>query len=567
MSQMSVMSAPAPFMRDPEKAYSKAKHLRWMEEDEYSESDSDTSSEESTEDSSSSSASSSLASSYTSGSHSKTGSSSGGSGSSSISKVLSSSRLSGKRSSVSAGSSSSASSTSSASSSAPSTAASSSSSTAVSSSSRSISVSGGGAEQPKQKLRGQDVFRIEEEAVTGIMGALKRWRIKKAAKRRHATLIRYEEEEIKEIEKAELKAIERDKEKIRIERARLIEDISHRRQVEFFDRIKRQDVARYEAEVSERVRQTTQTKVVMGLIEEWGLEADKRRADRDAQAVIDDNNRRGAAAGVKYAARLAGENAGLEAQRAQDEADTQEVLAIMRRAGTIAGVNPPKKVEEDPQKETNRHIELYNRPEEETRGAQRDRKFSFFTIDLKKYKNGESMKGHKIGLEGAVFLSEQLRIGVCPRLKKLDLGWCEIRKPGCDRIIDAFGKLGNTSLVEILDLRMNHMPASSVKRLVKHMRTSDTLRKLKELDLRQNVIGDEGGGALAHTILAGTIPQLRRLNVSSNQMTDLGVSALFKAFNAETISCPKIQNVNCRDNVVSPAVLKSFDPCPVYFQV
>jgi hypothetical protein len=165
-------------------------------------------------------------------------------------------------------------------------------------------------------------------------------------------LIHFEEEEVLELEKNELAKIERDKERIRSERARIMEEIAHKRQAEFYERIRRQDVARYEAEVAERVRQSTQTKVVMGLVEEWGLEADRQRAERDRQALIEDNDRRGNAAGVKFNARKAGENAGVEAARAQDEADTQQVLAIMRRAGVIQGVNSPAKPEDDLQKET-----------------------------------------------------------------------------------------------------------------------------------------------------------------------------------------------------------------------
>jgi hypothetical protein len=33
------------------------------------------------------------------------------------------------------------------------------------------------------------------------------------------------------------------------------------------------------------------------------------------------------------------------------------------------------------------------------------------------------------------------------------------------------------------------------------------------------------------------------------------------------MNCPKIEVVNCRDNVVQAGTLRSFDPCPVFFQV
>ena len=58
----------------------------------------------------------------------------------------------------------------------------------------------------------------------------------------------------------------------------------------------------------------------------------------------------------------------------------------------------------------------------------RDRKFSLFTVDLRRFKNVETMKGTAIGQEGAVFLGLMLRQGVCVRLKSLNLGWNAIRK-------------------------------------------------------------------------------------------------------------------------------------------
>ena len=41
--------------------------------------------------------------------------------------------------------------------------------------------------------------------------------------------------------------------------------------------------SRYESDVASRARQSTQTMMIMGLLEEWGLENDRRRAERDMQ--------------------------------------------------------------------------------------------------------------------------------------------------------------------------------------------------------------------------------------------------------------------------------------------
>ena len=82
----------------------------------------------------------------------------------------------------------------------------------------------------------------------------------------------------------------------------------------------------------------------------------------------------------------------------------------MRRSGTIAGVNAPSKEEPPEQRETNRHVILRCKPPRELEGVKRDRKFSLFVgVDLRKFKNVETMKGEAIGVEGAVFLSLMLR--------------------------------------------------------------------------------------------------------------------------------------------------------------
>jgi len=47
----------------------------------------------------------------------------------------------------------------------------------------------------------------------------------------------------------------------------------------------------------------------------------------------------------------------------------------------------------------------------------------------------------------------------------------------------------------------------------------------------------------------------------------VGVHGLFKAFNAETICCPSIECVNARDNAVSADMVRTLDPCPIFFQI
>jgi hypothetical protein len=86
-------------------------------------------------------------------------------------------------------------------------------------------------------------------------------------------------------------------------------------------------------------------------------------------------------------------------------------------------------------------------------------------------------------------------------------------------------------------------------------------------DLSKKTTFIQGAGALAHCVLSGSVPELEKLYLSSNQIMDTGVCALFKAFSSETRPCKKIVCVNCRDNVISPRALRTLDPCPIYFQV
>jgi len=61
------------------------------------------------------------------------------------------------------------------------------------------------------------------------------------------------------------------------------------RRAEWLDKLRRGDMARYESEVASRAKESTHTTMLMGLLEEWGLDNDARKAqrDRDAEAGMD----------------------------------------------------------------------------------------------------------------------------------------------------------------------------------------------------------------------------------------------------------------------------------------
>ena len=55
------------------------------------------------------------------------------------------------------------------------------------------------------------------------------------------------------------------------------------------------------------------------------------------------------------------------------------------------------------------------------------------------------------------------------------------------------------------------------------------LASLKELDLGENIIGDDGIKALADACASGALDNLKDLVLSNNQISDAGLSALAKA--------------------------------------
>merc|ERR1711988_305070 len=124
--------------------------------------------------------------------------------------------------------------------------------------------------------------------------------------------------------------------------------------------------------------------------------------------------------------------------------------------------------------------------------------------------------GEHIGPEACRFLAQILRQGVCPRLKHLNLGWNQVKRLGGDALVDTFSKTGSSLVLEILDLKMNHIPPETIVGLGKAM-LRGSLLFLAVLDLRQNLIGSEGAKAIAHTVLAGGFKKLKELYVQENQ--------------------------------------------------
>lgn len=135
-----------------------------------------------------------------------------------------------------------------------------------------------------------------------------------------------------------------------------------------------------------------------------------------------------------------------------------------------------------------------------------------------RFRNVETLKGHQIGPEACRYLAQLVGQNVCPRLSRLDLGWNMVRRLGGDSLVRAFSQAGAQCRLEELDLRMNHLPPSTIIDLGRALRERGCLSFMRVLDLRQNMIGSEGAKAIAHTVLAGGFTTLERLYVQHNQV-------------------------------------------------
>lgn len=407
---------------------------------------------------------------------------------------------------------------------------------------------------------------MDEEFDNSMYGRFQQWRARKAAERRHGALIYFEELELRKAEAEEMRLLTEDRARIRKRRTNLEREVQNSRQENFYRMVREEDMKRFQKDVENRTKTTERFKTTMNLLEKWALEADKKQADLEngADAIL--AKAREAERVAQAKARNESEQRAQAAQRLADEQETQKVLAIMRRSGTIAGVNAPLPEDEEVQRETSKVVVLRNRPIEEIRNAKKGRAFTYFTVDIRRFKNAESVKGEKIGPEGGVFLAKMFQQGACPRMLSLNLGWNLIKKVGCDRLLHVFHKQGPAVILENLDLRANHIPPSSVEFLCRAL-DQGSLSCLAVLDLRQNVIGNDGALALSRSALNGSLRNLKRLHVQHNQIGDIGISALFRSFTGETVVCPHIESVGCRFNDARPELVRSLTPCPVFFQI
>lgn len=188
----------------------------------------------------------------------------------------------------------------------------------------------------------------------------------------------------------------------------------------------------------------------------------------------------------------------------------------------------------------------------------------FFTVNLKRFKHTEEIRGEAIGDHGGVELARSLLTGACPRVKRIDLGWNHIKYAGIVALADCFVR-GACGQLQTLDLRCNSIDARSLQELLSAL-VKGALPELLDLVLQGNVIGDDGAKALAHAMLSGTLQALRTIDVRQNRIRNAGAQAIWNVFTSQCFKryCPKLQLLDMRRNDASGALTRSFCPCPSY---
>lgn len=214
----------------------------------------------------------------------------------------------------------------------------------------------------------------------------------------------------------------------------------------------------------------------------------------------------------------------------QDYADeialSQRILQIERRAGVVKGVSAERLEEPAAPVETDRSIVLRTIDDK-------------LAMDLRRYRNVHHIRGVDLGVKGARALGASLTAGACPRLSEIDLSYSKIQVVGLASLVEAFAK---KCTLTSLGLAANHLGAGAVDLVAR------VSAKLVSLDLRHNVLRNDGACRLASALLAGKFVRLQRLDLRHNDIMDRGLRAMVAAATAAAKPCPELVALNLRFN-------------------
>ncbi|GMF11937.1 unnamed protein product [Phytophthora lilii] len=193
-------------------------------------------------------------------------------------------------------------------------------------------------------------------------------------------------------------------------------------------------------------------------------------------------------------------------------------------------------------------------------------KRQFFTINLKRCKHVEELRGERIGDRGAKELARSLLTGACPRVRSIHLGWNLVKYSGIAALADCFTR-GACAQLQELDLRCNNIDSKAFVTLLTALEKG-ALPELLDIGLQGNLLGDDGARAIAHAFFRGTLHALRRIDIRQNRIRNDGILALWNVFTAPNFRrfCPKLELLDMRRNDAHGALTRSFCPCPPYLE-
>ena len=175
-------------------------------------------------------------------------------------------------------------------------------------------------------------------------------------------------------------------------RKMLMASVKQKRVADFKEMVQRKEDQRKAEDAQTRDYNFHKTMRMMKLLEKWGMDSAARKKVHEEQCDAQDKENRNPLAEEKLEIVKKVKKQIAEEQRIEDHKQTQEIVTMMRQSGTIAGVNPlPADAHED-QMETAKETILRNLSEA-ARLKLRGQAFSYFTVDLRHFRNCEKIKG------------------------------------------------------------------------------------------------------------------------------------------------------------------------------
>ena len=258
---------------------------------------------------------------------------------------------------------------------------------------------------------------------------------------------------------------------------------------------------------------------------------------------------------------------------------TQQVLMIMRKSGfrnptyqnsqSSSSHFSKQSILNNPQIETSQTVILINKHHQNHNDDKK--KNQGFTVDLKYFRNASCFKGYQIGIQGAVELSEQFNMHVCPKLRKLELQWNYLHYQGFQVLMQSliWNKKMYSKSIRHIDVASNHIPSKGME-ILKQAFQQGAFPYLEYMNLSKNPIMNDGVQLLLHCILQGYMKHVRILNLSSCQIRHAGIHSMCCSIRTHQLKMkflPSLDNLILTNNRPKKDTLNHFQPLPTFLKI